>query len=252
MPLDARRSASASVSAQIDPHRDHHLGRLPPGRRLKRRAVVRGEFDAGWIDEIGKGVGQAELRGPDAALRRTSRAARDPDAPGVQAAPPGARTDASAGSVLSRYAEQLGELLREVVRRGLPSIALQRVGGRRIGAGGAAEREIDPSGEERAQHAEGFGDLERAVVRQHDAAAADADARRRGGDRADQRLGARAGEHRRAVMFGDPVAMVAARVGAPREVDAVAQRLRAGRAFGDRRLIEHAEAKRHRNQCIAD
>ena len=51
------------------------------------------------------------------------------------------------------------------------------------------------------------------------------------------------GEHRPAVVLGDPVAVVAERVGQPREVERVAQRLRAGRALGDRRLVEDAEAQ---------
>ena len=42
--------------------------------------------------------------------------------------------------------EQLGELLREVVGRDLAPVALERVGGQRVGAGRAAEREVDPAG----------------------------------------------------------------------------------------------------------
>jgi hypothetical protein len=105
------------------------------------------------------------------------------------------------------------------------------VGGHRIGAGGAAEAEVDPAGEEAREHAEGLGDLERAVVREHHAAAADADPLRDGRDRPDQRLGARPGEHRPAVMLGDPVAVVAERVGQPGEVERVLQRLRSGRTL---------------------
>ena len=59
----------------------------------------------------------------------------------------------------------------------MPPIALQRERRQRIAARRAADREVDAIAVERAQHAEVLGDLERAVVGQHDAAAADADAR---------------------------------------------------------------------------
>ena len=49
------------------------------------------------------------------------------------------------------------------------------------------------------------------------------------------------GEHRPAVVLGHPVAVVAELVGEPREVDRVAQRVGAGRALGDRRLVEDGE-----------
>ena len=45
------------------------------------------------------------------------------------------------------------------------------------------------------------------------------------------------------MVLGDPVAVVAEAVGQPGEVDRVLQRLRAGRALGDRRLVEDAEAE---------
>ncbi len=69
--------------------------------------------------------------------------------------------------------QELGQLLRKIVRGHVPAIALKRKRRQRIAAGRAPDREIDAIREERAQHAERFGDLERAVVRQHDAAAPD-------------------------------------------------------------------------------
>jgi hypothetical protein len=44
------------------------------------------------------------------------------------------------------------------------------------------------------------------------------------------------------MVLGDPVALVAERVGEPREVERVVQRLRPGHALGDRGLIENTEA----------
>ena len=136
--------------------------------------------------------------------------------------------------------EQLGELLREVVGRDVAAVALERVGGQRVGARRAAEREVDAAGEQAGQQAEALGDLERRVVREHHAAAADADPLGGRRHRAGQHLRRRAGE-REAVVLGEPVAVVAEPVGEPREVERVLQRLRPRDTLGNRRLVEHAE-----------
>ena len=112
----------------------------------------------------------------------------------------------------------------------------------RVGAGRAAEAEVDPAREQPGQDRERLGDLERAVVRQHHAAAADADPLGDRRDRADQRLGASTREHRPAVVLGHPVTVVPELVGEPREVDRVAERVGAGRALGDRRLVEYGQS----------
>ena len=57
------------------------------------------------------------------------------------------------------------------------------------------------------------------------------------------------GEHRAAVVLGQPVAVIAELVGEPREVERVAQRVGAGRALGDRRLVQDAEHKRIRHSA---
>ena len=84
--------------------------------------------------------------------------------------------------------QELGELLGEVVGRGLAAVALERERRHRIGAGGAADAEVDAAREEPGQDREVLRDLQRAVVGEHDAAAADPQVRRRGRDRADQHL----------------------------------------------------------------
>ena len=61
-------------------------------------------------------------------------------------------------------------------------IAAQRQGGALVGARGAAEPEVDASGVQRFERAELFGDYQRRMVRQHDAAGADADRLRAGRD----------------------------------------------------------------------
>ena len=125
--------------------------------------------------------------------------------------------------------EQLRELLREIVRRGLTPVALKCKGRKRVAAGRTPDREIDAVAVQSAQHAEVLGDLQRAVVRQHHAAAADADARCRRRDRGNQHFGARAGQHRRAVMLGHPVPLVPDSLSKSRQIDGVFQRVTAGR-----------------------
>ena len=49
------------------------------------------------------------------------------------------------GQAVLEVGEQLGELLREVVGRGLATVALERERRQRIGARGAADPEVDPS-----------------------------------------------------------------------------------------------------------
>ena len=48
--------------------------------------------------------------------------------------------------------DQLDELVEEVVRSGLAAVALERVGRHRVGPGGAAEAEVDPSRVEPGEH----------------------------------------------------------------------------------------------------
>ena len=102
-------------------------------------------------------------------------------------------------------------------------------------------------GNSASKHLEALRDHERRVVRQHHAARADADVRRRGRDLADHDLGRGTGDVREIVMLGDPIARVAEPVRKPREIERVAQRGRARRGGGDGRQIEdgkrdHAEA----------
>ena len=148
--------------------------------------------------------------------------------------------------------EQLGQLFGKVIRPGGTAIALQRVGGDRVAAGCAADREIDPLAVHPAQHAEVLRDFQRAVVGQHHPAAPHADARRRRADRGDQHFGARARQHRRRVMLGHPVSRVAKLLGVPREVDGVPQGVAASHPLGNGRLIQNAQTQRHDVIIIAD
>ena len=121
--------------------------------------------------------------------------------------------------------EQLGELLREVVRGALAAVALQREHRHRVRARRAADAEVDPLRVQAGQGAEHLRHLQRAVVREHHAAAAHADLLGGLGHRRDQYLGRGARERGRGVVLGEPVALVAEPLGVAAEVDRVVERL---------------------------
>ncbi len=95
-----------------------------------------------------------------------------------------------AGERVVKVGEQLRELLGEVVGRDLATVTLQRDRRQLIGARRTTEAEIDPVRIQGGEDRERLGHLQRAVVGQHDAAAADPDRARGRRDRADQGLGA--------------------------------------------------------------
>ncbi len=64
--------------------------------------------------------------------------------------------------------------------------------------------------------------LQRRVIRQHDAAGADADGRGSGGDVADHHRGRRARDAGHAVVLGQPVAAVAPALRVAREIEGIA------------------------------
>src|SRR5262249_52501151 len=72
----------------------------------------------------------------------------------------------------------------------------------------AADAEIDAPGKERFEHAKALGDLERAVVLEHDAARAHPDPRGASRHLPDQDLRARARQPRCRVVLGKPVAVI--------------------------------------------
>ena len=97
-----------------------------------------------------------------------------------------------------------GKLLRPLVGQ-----RIERVGGAAVRARRAAEPQIDAARRDRVEHAELLGHLQRRIVRQHDAGAADADARRGGRDRADQHLRRGADDRAVAVVLRHPEALIA-------------------------------------------
>ena len=61
--------------------------------------------------------------------------------------------------------DQFGELVRKIMRRILPAVALQRHRGALVAARRAAEPEVDAVGMKPRQQAELFGDLEGRIMR---------------------------------------------------------------------------------------
>ncbi|EPZ85508.1 hypothetical protein BURCENBC7_AP5996 [Burkholderia cenocepacia BC7] len=147
----------------------------------------------------------------------------------------GYRPHALAGYRLREIALQLRDVVRKRVRTA-DQVAAQRARRGLVGAGRAAQAEIDAPRIQRRERAELFGDHERRVVRQHDAARADPDRPRRARDVADHDGGGRTRDPRHVVMLGQPVAPVAPAFRVLREIDGVAERLRgvgAGRNGGE-------------------
>jgi hypothetical protein len=79
----------------------------------------------------------------------------------------------------------------------------------RITSGGAAEAQVDPSGKERFERAELFGNGKGRMIWQHDTPGTHTDCRSRMGDVTDQNRSRRACHPWNIVMFGQPKSPVA-------------------------------------------
>ena len=90
-----------------------------------------------------------------------------------------------------------------------------------------------------SQGAELLGDQQRGVVRQHDAAGAEADAACAMGDMGQGDGGGGAGDPWHVVVLGHPVARIAQRLGMAGEVGGIAQRLAGVATFGHGREVEN-------------
>ena len=105
--------------------------------------------------------------------------------------------------------EEFVDLVGEVVQHFGLAVAFEGEGLDGAAAGGAADAEIDAVGVHGVQGPKDFGDFERGVVREHDAAGTDADVRGLGADAGEHDLGRGAGEEVHGVVLGHPVAGVA-------------------------------------------
>lgn len=182
----------------------------------------------------GKGIGQSEHRGEAGAEQ-------------ARAQYPGFHIDTGtrhgANSLTWRYRFEVAQQLHDIGRKFLGILvgAAKRTRGGLIGAGSASEAEIDAPGIQASQRAELLGNLQRSMVRQHDAARTDADVRRTTGHMADQHRCCSAGDSRHVVMFGEPVAAVAESFGIACKIQRIGESLRSVAAFGDGRKIENGK-----------
>ena len=152
-------------------------------------------------------------------------------------APAGARDGAKRvrvgqrGSVHPRL--KIGNLLRKSFG-GFLCIGVERERGQAVAPGRAPDAEVDATRRDGFQHAELLGDLQRRVVRQHHARAADANALRGRRDRRHQDFRRGADDAAAVVVLGDPVAAIAEHVAEAGERERFADGLVFRRAFGSR------------------
>ena len=133
---------------------------------------------------------------------------------------------------LAEVVLQLDHVARKVVGVAV-EVAPQRERGALVGAGRAAETEVDAPRVQRVEGAELLGDDQRRMVRQHDAPSAHPDRGRPASNVADHHRGRRARDAGHVVVLRHPVAAISQRLGPAREVEGVAHRLRGTPAFGD-------------------
>ncbi len=239
------RRASASVAAAKTLQPEHQVG-----RGESRRGTEGGAVDLDRLlhqarrEMRGEGVGEPERRRE---LGAEEARAEHPDLDVGALAGNGADAGALAGRL--EIVEELDHVLREAVDVA-GERAAERPRRRHVGAGGAAEAEVDAPGMEGGERAEGFRHHQRRVVGEHDAAGADADRRRAGGDMGDHHRGRGAGDAGHVVMLGEPVAAIAETLRMAGEVEGVAERRAGVTALGDGREVEDGEGD-HRAFLIA-
>ena len=171
--------------------------------------------------------GAAEIGGEERALLARPQ---DPDfrqglAVGHQ---PDARERVLGRDGVLEIADQIGDLVREMLDAERPRPVLQGDRGQLVAARRAADAEVDAAGIERLQHAELLGHLERAVMAQHDPARADADMPGLGRHQRHHDLGRAAGEPGRSVVLGQPVAAIAEPIGMAGQLDGFKERVARG------------------------
>jgi hypothetical protein len=147
--------------------------------------------------------------------------------------------------VAAEVALQLHDVLREGLRRS--GIAPQRAHRRLVGAGRAAEPEVDPVRVQRRERAELLRDHQRRVVGQHHAAGAEPDRLRVRGHVGDHDRRRRGGDRREVVVLGVPDPLVAELLGALRQPHGGLERVAGGLVLADRSQVEdgerHAQAR---------
>ena len=190
--VELRRGAEV---AAIDRDRLIHRG----GREVRGKGV--------WQPERGGELRteQAGAQNPQRHLCACARGRADPRLPVI-------------GEIALQFHHVARERLRIAFQRAAKRARYPLVRSRR-----ASQPQIDPAGIQRVERAELFGDHQRRMVGQHDPARADTDRLRLARNMADhhRRRGARNARH--AMMFGDPIARIAAGFGLTRQIGGVGQ-----------------------------
>jgi hypothetical protein len=137
--------------------------------------------------------------------------------------------------------EELAELTGEVLRAEAGRRPAQRRRRHLVGPGRPADAEVDPARVERLEERELLGDDERRVVRQHDAAGADADPRGPRRDVGDEHRRARARDRGHPVVLGEPEARHAEALGGDGEIACGAEGVAARLALADEGEVEHGQ-----------
>ena len=141
-------------------------------------------------------------------------------------------------------AEDIHDLLRKAIRV-VEGVRIYRIRGHAVGAGGAADAEVDALRIKRFVHPEHFGDLEWTVIWQHDAAGAHANVSRCRRNRCHQNFRTGIGEPTHVVMFRKPVAVEAQLVCPLCQRQRRVQRIGGAACAEDRGLIEDAQSQGH-------
>ncbi len=222
--------------------REHRVGSVELFRRLERRPIHFQRAHHLVRREVrGEGVGQAE-RGGD--LRAIQAGAEDPQR----------HFEAFAGHGAQRLAfdlwREVGLQLLHIVRELLGSrseIPAQRACRELIRSRCTPEPEIDSIRIQRCERAELLCDDQRRVVRQHDAARADANGPGAAGDVPDDDRRGRARDSFHAVMFGEPEAQEPEFFRSLRKAQRVAERVGGRCALRDGGEIQNGERNHGRN-----
>src|SRR5256885_3081211 len=121
-----------------------------------------------------------------------------------------------------------------------------------VGAGRAAEAEVDTTGMERLERAELLGDHDGRVVREHNPAGADPD--RRGARRhvCDYDGGRGARDPDSVVVLGKPEPSVAETLDVPCQVERVPEGIAGRRAFHDRSEVEYGQGRKQHQPRVPD
>ncbi len=155
-----------------------------------------------------------------------------------------------AGLEALEEAVQLVQQLGQIVASTEPA---QGGGGALVGAGGAADAEVDPAGEQGLQRPEPLGHHQRCVVGQHHPARPQPDARGARPRVCDQHLWRRAGDAGHVVVLGVPQPVIAKPLGLLHQRSRVGQRLHRRAVATHRGDVEHRqrhpEYRRGRGGC---